>query len=198
MSPALPAGLSINTTTGAITGTPTTLVDTATYTVTATNSAGNTTFGSSLKVGPATASAYSQTNLVSNGAVGGTKVDTHLVNPWGLALSATSPAWTANNVTQSSTVYDGTGNILATVVTIPAGTNGAANPTGIVSSAFSDFIVTKPGGASGPARFIFAGQAGTIAGWSPTADAANAITTYDDAAGGAQYTGLAPRCERYR
>ena len=190
VSPALPAGLAINATTGAIAGTPTTLVDAATYIVTAANSAGSTTFGLSLKVAPPAASAYSQTNLVSNGAVAGTKVDTHLVNPWGLALSATSPAWTANNVTQSSTVYDGTGTLLPTVVNIPAGANGAANPTGIVASAFSDFVVTKAG-VGGPARFVFAGEAGTISGWSPVADAANAITTYDDGAGGAEYTGLA-------
>ncbi len=153
------------------------LVDTATYTVTATNSAGNTTFGLSLKVGPATASACSQTNLVSNGA--GRNEGRHAPGGIvGLALSATSPAWTANNVTQSSTVYDGTGNIPATVVTIPAGVNGAANPTGIVVERVQQRLHRHQGwvAPAGPARFIFAGQAGMISGWSPTADAANAIT----------------------
>jgi hypothetical protein len=43
VSPALPAGLSINTTTGAISGTPTAVTAQATYTVTATNSSGSTT-----------------------------------------------------------------------------------------------------------------------------------------------------------
>src|SRR5207253_2579629 len=43
VSPALPAGLSLNTTTGVITGTPTTLAPTAGYTVTATNTGGSTT-----------------------------------------------------------------------------------------------------------------------------------------------------------
>src|SRR5207237_8604143 len=43
VSPALPAGLSLNTTTGVISGTPTALAPTAGYTVTATNTGGSTT-----------------------------------------------------------------------------------------------------------------------------------------------------------
>ena len=43
VSPALPVGLTLNTTSGAITGTPTAITAQATYTVTATNSAGSTT-----------------------------------------------------------------------------------------------------------------------------------------------------------
>jgi 6-phosphogluconolactonase (cycloisomerase 2 family) len=43
--PALPAGLSLNTSTGFITGTPTTVAATAIYTVTATNSGGSATTG---------------------------------------------------------------------------------------------------------------------------------------------------------
>lgn len=43
VGPALPAGLSLNTTTGAITGTPTTATSAVNYTVTATNTGGNTT-----------------------------------------------------------------------------------------------------------------------------------------------------------
>jgi hypothetical protein len=44
VSPALPAGLSIDPSTGVISGTPTTVTAIATYTVTATNSGGSTTF----------------------------------------------------------------------------------------------------------------------------------------------------------
>lgn len=43
VSPALPAGLSLNTTTGVISGTPTTVQDATNYTVTATNIGGSTT-----------------------------------------------------------------------------------------------------------------------------------------------------------
>src|ERR1700730_6402018 len=43
VSPGLPAGLSLSASTGAISGTPTSVTALATYTVTATNSAGSTT-----------------------------------------------------------------------------------------------------------------------------------------------------------
>jgi DNA-binding beta-propeller fold protein YncE len=50
VSPALPAGLSLNTSTGVITGTPTAVTSTASYTVTASNSAGSTTASLSITV----------------------------------------------------------------------------------------------------------------------------------------------------
>jgi YVTN family beta-propeller protein len=50
VSPALPAGLALNSSTGVISGTPTTVTPAATYTVTASNSAGNTSFGLNLSV----------------------------------------------------------------------------------------------------------------------------------------------------
>ena len=51
ISPSLPAGLSFNTSTGAITGTPTASTGSATYTVTASNSAGSTSFGVVISIG---------------------------------------------------------------------------------------------------------------------------------------------------
>ncbi|MFM7019787.1 MAG: putative Ig domain-containing protein [Aquirufa sp.] len=50
VSPALPAGLSMNTTTGVISGTPTAVTAQATYTITATNTGGSTTFGAVIRV----------------------------------------------------------------------------------------------------------------------------------------------------
>ena len=50
IAPALPAGLSLNTTTGAISGTPTETPAPASYTITATNASGSTTFVLPLKV----------------------------------------------------------------------------------------------------------------------------------------------------
>ena len=52
------------------------------------------------------------------------------------------------------------------VVSIPAGQAVEAKPTGIVFNGSSDFVVSDVG-RSGPARFIFAGQAGTLAAGSP-------------------------------
>jgi len=53
ISPALPAGLSISSTTGMISGTPTVLATTASYTITAANSGGSTTFSVSITVNSA-------------------------------------------------------------------------------------------------------------------------------------------------
>jgi hypothetical protein len=50
VSPALPAGLALNATTGQISGTPTVMAAPASYTVTATNSSGSTNFPLALKV----------------------------------------------------------------------------------------------------------------------------------------------------
>ena len=100
-------------------------------------------------------SGYQVQNLVSDGflAAKNPTPDPNLVNAWGLAFSATSPAWVADNGTGLSTLYDGNGNILSLVVQIPspsALTGGT--PTGIVanvSTAATSFAVT--GAESGTA-----------------------------------------------
>jgi uncharacterized protein (TIGR03118 family) len=145
------------------------------------------------------ASAFSVTNLVADNAAGNAmNVDANLVNPWGLSIPAGSaPAWIANNGTQTSTLYDGDGKsqpqpaASQLVVAFAAGAGGAAfNPSGVVSnSSAADFTVTA-GATSGSALFIFDGEGGMIAGWSPSVDRTHAITMYSDA-GGAVYKGLA-------
>ncbi|HWX80694.1 MAG TPA: TIGR03118 family protein [Steroidobacteraceae bacterium] len=144
-------------------------------------------------------SAFSVTNLVADNAAGNAmNVDANLVNPWGLSIPAGSaPAWIANNGTQTSTLYDGDGKsqpqpaASQLVVAFAAGAGGAAfNPSGVVSnSSGADFTVTA-GATSGSALFIFDGEGGMIAGWSPSVDRTHAITMYSDA-GGAVYKGLA-------
>jgi uncharacterized protein (TIGR03118 family) len=117
--------------------------------------------------------------------------DTHLKNPWGLALLPGGPMWVTNNADHTSTLYDGTGIVQSLVVTIPAGTRGPGDVTGtIASSSTTDFMVSN-GTTSAPARFVFATESGTLSAWAPTVNATNAIVVYDDAAGGAVYTGLA-------
>jgi uncharacterized protein (TIGR03118 family) len=119
------------------------------------------------------------------------KTDPNLKNPWGIVFAPNAPVWVVNNGTQTSTLYDGTGVIRPIVVALPGGIRGAADPTGIVNNtSTTDFVITK-GTTSGPARFIFDGEGGTIIGWSPTVDAANGIIAYDDGNGGAVYKGLA-------
>jgi uncharacterized protein (TIGR03118 family) len=135
--------------------------------------------------------AFSQTDLVSNGTVTAATTDANLVNPWGLALSPTGPMWVNNNGTQTSTLYDGTGIKQSLVVAIPPPSSGPADPTGMVFNSSSDFAISKNGGAASPALFIFSGEGGAISGWSESVDPLNAVTAYDDGAGGAVYKGLA-------
>jgi uncharacterized protein (TIGR03118 family) len=139
---------------------------------------------------PPTGSAFSMSKLVSDGSVAAASTDTHLVNPWGIVMAPGAPVWVANNGSQTSSVYDGRGAKLTTLVSIPAGLNGAADPTGIVFNGGTDFVVSK-GSASAPAKFIFDGEGGTVSAWAPSVDPQNAIVMYDDGAGGAVYKGLA-------
>ena len=147
---------------------------------------------------------YQQTNLVSD--LPGAKVqDSNLVNPWGLSHSSTSPWWISDNGTGVSTLYDGNGtpvNPLSPgasplVVTIPPPAGGTSSaPTGNVFNGTSGFVVTE-GGVSGPSRFIFATEDGTISGWNPTVDQTHAILAVDRSTVshggfvGAVYKGLA-------
>src|SRR5207245_158780 len=112
---------------------------------------------------------YAQHNLVSDGAVPADLVDAALVNAWGLVASATSPWLIADNGTGLSTLYNGnTGAKLGLTVSV------AGAPTGIVFNGGSGFVVTS-GAASGPARFIFATEQGTVLGWNPTVAATQAV-----------------------
>jgi uncharacterized protein (TIGR03118 family) len=87
--------------------------------------------------------------------------DAQLVNAWGLAASPNGPWWVANEARSSSTLYAGDGRKQSLTVAVPGG------PTGVVFNGGRGFLV-RGGGVSGPARFIFACEDGTIKGWSPT------------------------------
>jgi uncharacterized protein (TIGR03118 family) len=145
--------------------------------------------------GGTTGTAYVATNLVSDFGVtsnpyASANVDTHLVNAWGIAFNPNGFVWVANAGTSTSTLYDGNGAPQSLVVAIPAGTAGAASPTGIVFNATTDFVVSQAG-LSGASPFIFVGEAGTLSGWSPGVNLNNAIKVFDGAAAGAVYKGLA-------
>jgi len=135
---------------------------------------------------------YQQTNLISDVAGAAAATDANLVNPWGLSRSATSPWWSANNGTGTSTLYNGLGVKQALVVTVPgpAGSTEAGTPTGTVFNGSSDFQVGLPG-TNQPARFLFVTEEGTLAGWNPGANPTVAITKVDWSTLGAVYKGLA-------
>ena len=133
---------------------------------------------------------FGLTALVSDVPGAAAQTDANLVNGWGVAFNPTGFVWVADNGTGKSTLYDGNGVPQSLVVSIPPGAAGDALPTGIVFSGGADFVVGA-NGLSGPSRFIFVSQAGTIAGWAPNVDRTNAITVVDGAVTGKSYLGLA-------
>jgi uncharacterized protein (TIGR03118 family) len=138
--------------------------------------------------------AYSNHVLVSDGSVAANFTDPNLRNGWGVAFNPQGFVWVADNHTGKSTLYDGTGKPQSLVVTIPGVGGEAGEPTGIVFSGGADFVVSAPNAAgtvvSGPARFIFVTEAGTIAGWAPTVNPTNAISVPTPATN-ANYKGVA-------
>lgn len=134
---------------------------------------------------------YVRTDLVTNAT------DSDLVNGWGLTRSGGSPFWVSDNITGKSTLYNGAGQKLGLVVTIPpaAGTNVTGTPTGDVfnitlGNPSPSFSVSN-GVKSGTAIFLFDTLDGTISGWSPGVDGTHALIAADRSKFGAVYTGLA-------
>jgi len=92
VSPALPAGLSLNPSTGAISGTPTAVTSSATYAVTASNSAGSATTTLTISVAPTAPSELSYSQTTINATVG-TAIATDTPTITGTVASyAVSPA----------------------------------------------------------------------------------------------------------
>jgi uncharacterized protein (TIGR03118 family) len=156
------------------------------------NAAGSTSLRGGDRGGP-----YVRQDLVSDGFLPADHLDANLVNGWGIAHLPTSPWWVSNNGTATSTLYDGAGIAQPLVVTVTGAGGAAAAPTGVVANPGAGFIVTS-GGGSGPARFIFASEDGTISGWNPgvpppvaPATRSTVTTVMVTSPSGAKYKGLA-------
>jgi uncharacterized protein (TIGR03118 family) len=121
---------------------------------------------------------FREVDLVSDIPGRALNTDPNLKNPWGIASSATSPFWIANNGTGTATLYNTAGTPQALVVTIPDGAGGNAAVTGQVFNA---------GSAFNSDRFIFASEDGLISGWRSGTVAETLYTTPN----GAIYKGLA-------
>lgn len=122
-------------------------------------------------------SVFLEKDLVSDIPGRAAFTDPNLVNPWGIAISATSPFWISNAGSATSTLYNTSGTPQALVVSIP---NGGA-PTGQIFNGGTAFNAD---------RFIFATEDGTIAGWRGGLGTA-AETLFDNSSQGAIYKGLA-------
>ena len=113
------------------------------------------------------AGVFVQTNLVSDIQGMAQTTDAHLVNPWGLSASSSSPFWVANNNDGTSTLYTGQGAIVPLVVTIPTNTVTTpptlGSPSGTVANtAGSGFFDVAPGK---PSAFLFDTEDGNIDAW---------------------------------
>ena len=124
VSPALPSGLSLHTTTGVISGTPTAVTASASYTVTATNVTGSTTFSITIQVrdqAPTSLSYSTPVTVIQNSAMtslnpsnsGGT-ITSYSVSPAlpsGISLHSTTGVISGTPTsTSSSTNYTVTGS----------------------------------------------------------------------------------------
>jgi uncharacterized protein (TIGR03118 family) len=119
---------------------------------------------------------YDQTNLVSDIPGMAANTDPNLKNPWGVSFAATSPFWVSDQVTGVSTLYNGAGNIVSLVVTVPSG-----SPTGQVFNTTTGFLTN-----GSPASFIFDTLGGNIDGWN-----GGTTATVMASNSAAVYTGLA-------
>jgi uncharacterized protein (TIGR03118 family) len=135
---------------------------------------------------------FVQHNLVSDIPGLADQTDPNMVNPWGMASSATSPLWISDNHTGTTTVYNGSGqpfpaaNPLVVQIPAPSSGNPPSAPTGQVFNPTPAFLL--PGGQ--PALFLFASEDGTISGWNSSAGP-NAAIMVDNSGSGAVYKGLA-------
>ena len=135
-----------------------------------------------------TSQQYAEKKLVSDFDSQAAVVDPNLKNAWGVARSSTGDWWIADTGSGLSTLYDGTtGTITPLVVTIPPSdptVSKIGSPTGTVFNGTTGFAIA-PGK---PAAFLFATLDGTISGWNPGVDHANAIITVKEKA--SAFTGL--------
>ncbi len=147
----------------------------------------------------ASAQNYTQVNLVASTPGIAPVTDPHLVNPWGVSRTSSSPWWISDNGTGLSTLYNGAGAINPLVVTIPKAdptskTFPTGTPTGTIANGSpTDFLLA----AGAPADFLFSTIDGTISGWNPTvgiASGAAAPSTHAvvvvKTTDGSSYTGL--------
>jgi uncharacterized protein (TIGR03118 family) len=131
---------------------------------------------------------YLVTPLVSDNPSLAPTTDPNLHNSWGLARSATSPWWIADNGTDMTSVYTGAGVLVQIGGLNAQGVPG--DPTGAVFSGITgQFRVgTTATPTLGASNFIFDSEGGTISAWRIGSSAA--LVTVPHSAG-AVFKGLA-------
>jgi uncharacterized protein (TIGR03118 family) len=153
---------------------------------------------------------YSLVNLVANKQIYAPQiVDPHMVNGWGISIrpaGAGGHFWISNTDTGTTSLYIGDvkGTALhqdkTPLITIAAvkGSKEPSHPTGqVFNPSDTDFNVTVEG-ITGPSKFIFATEDGTIVGWTEKKNEdgtfqrpTNSVVMIDHSKKGAVYKGLA-------
>lgn len=155
-----------------------------------------------LPIGSSSALAqYRLINLSSNQVGKAHNDDPLLVNAWGLVHGPGTPWWISDNNSGWSTLYDQTGKAQGLRVLIPTTGNGPGSPTGLNGPGSPTGVVHNITSAKGGTQefkvdgwasiFIFATLDGTISGWTPLANANQAVIAVDNGSNGSVYTGLA-------
>ncbi len=145
VSPALPAGLTLSTSTGVITGTPTVVTTTTSYTVTASNSAGSTTASLSITVNDAAPAGLGYTNGTTDYTVG-TPIAANAPTSTGGAVTeyGVSPALPAG-----LSMDDTTGIITGTPTAVTATATYTAMASNLTGNATVTLSITVNAAAAG-------------------------------------------------
>jgi hypothetical protein len=143
VSPALPAGLSLNTSTGIIDGTPTAVTSKSSYTVTASNSAGSTTASLSITVNVAAPAGLSYTTGTAVYTVGTAITEDSPTSTGGAVASyGVSPALPAGlSLSASTGIISGTPTAVAATANY---TVMASNSTGSTTAALTITVNPAP------------------------------------------------------
>lgn len=131
---------------------------------------------------------YVQSNLVADRAgLNAANTDPNLINAWGLTrcripgIDEGGLFCVADAFAGVVTVYTHSGKKIPVTINVPPASVPLAPfgvPTGIVFNTTRDFVISE-NGKSAPAVLLIAGLDGTISGWNPSVDAANAILIID-------------------
>ncbi|MBI1274011.1 MAG: TIGR03118 family protein [Alphaproteobacteria bacterium] len=163
-----------------------------------------------ISAAPSQAAGYKLINLVANKQIYEPQlIDERMLNAWGLAIrpaGAGGHFWINNTDSGTNSMYIGDVNGVALHqdktpfinIAAPAGQTEPSHPTGDVFNGRDDEFIVTHDGITGPSKFIFATEEGSIVGWTENKKEdgsfirpVNSITMVDNSKKGAIYKGMA-------
>ncbi|MFZ0703794.1 MAG: choice-of-anchor D domain-containing protein [Candidatus Acidiferrales bacterium] len=193
VTPALPPGLSLNATTGVISGTPTASTVEATYSITASNAAGSTAFDLSLTVNPPGTLAISAASLTFANQLLSTASAAQSVAVINIGASALTVSAVTISGSAASSFADATacgsvpanGTCMISVTFTPSATGALAASLNIATSAGSSTVQLFGAGVAVDIAFspaiVAAGNAATLTWSVPSATSCTASGSWSGA-----------------